>query len=702
MKKFLLTLVLFLGMSASFAADRWWTYSNPFPIRDAVAYGEGVVMATGAGIRYRTIDYDYVFRSGDGLETSNFYGIIYGDVGLIGLSEYGQVYLFYAMENKWKIMNRSYETNQSRVVPGAAVYHKGYVVIPFENRLAFFDIDKSASVLTIDRIGSVSLASQGVSKVHVKEDSLFVRIGHDAYVHTMDWDNLSSDISLVDPETWTKLLVKPDSSMDADSVEGLELRGKKWSLKNGSATYELSADSVIYVNGDTRKNLSIYMEFLQGNAYELKPLPTGGVIAASDHGVISVYDGSKWKYGDQHFVIGSESAALGNHMKVLSILPNGTTFFHIMGYRYFIFDDWGFTEKAVYRPMDSECIDNFKRVEKNDTTDYSMSIASIPAPDGSGFLTTTGQINKMYSLLYFTKQGDIHCLKNAGSAILGGPMYAKIDDDGSWVVYVGTNDGTFSVNEGNVDVFRFPSPKSNGNEIVLSGKRKTLKGIKPAPVDMAYDSVGKRLWMVSTNNLAYYDEDQDTIYSPTSVNGMMGADFSSLEVDVHGNLWVGTTNQGVYRLSPKGKSPDTLSTVHFTTRQGLLSNNVSDIAIDNVNGEAWFAHENGVSVYHRNDLKNAAKNMTAEADSAVSAYPVPFRPKVHKFFIINNISEKAVVSIYNRGGALIRSFRNEEIIGGRLEWNGQDKDNRLVAPGVYYYVVKTPYKVNKGKFIIIH
>jgi hypothetical protein len=204
------------------------------------------------------------------------------------------------------------------------------------------------------------------------------------------------------------------------------------------------------------------------------------------------------------------------------------------------------------------------------------------------------------------------------------------------------------------------------------------------------------------STIAYLDDEEDSLMTPSSTNGLLGAEFTSIDVDVRGNLWVGTTNQGVYRLTPKNGSPDTLSVMHFTTKNGLLDNNVADLAVDPVVGAVWFAHEKGVSYCRRNDLKDASKNMTKAAEVSVFAYPVPFRPLTQAFLTIDGIAEKSTVSIYNRGGALIKFFRSEDILGGKVEWNGREKSGRLVAPGVYYYVVKKGSKVKKGKFIIAH
>jgi flagellar hook assembly protein FlgD len=94
--------------------------------------------------------------------------------------------------------------------------------------------------------------------------------------------------------------------------------------------------------------------------------------------------------------------------------------------------------------------------------------------------------------------------------------------------------------------------------------------------------------------------------------------------------------------------------------------------------------------------------MTSEAPAEVKAYPNPFRPKQGQRLIIDNISEDSFVSVYNRGGALVKSFYDSDVLGGRAEWDGTDKTGKLVAPGVYHYVVRKGSKKKTGKIILIH
>lgn len=669
------------------AVGSWWSTSNPYPIYDGVPYDEGVMLATAGGIRYRSLASDEMYHSEDGLETSKIFSLVVTDDGLLSISEFGQIAKFLPEKKYWEVLNRSYTSNRSRTVPGSSVVTGNILVIPFEDRLSFFDISKKSSIITIDRIGLKSLPVDGVTCVAIHGDSLYVRLEKDVYVRQMNWDNMMADTRLSDPNSWMKL--------DEDAkIKGLALRDSVWSLKAKKGSFEITSESIHFVDGSEKKDLSSRDDIQMHSFYEVTNLPNGGLVAATTYGKFGTSEARHW--GISSFAYdgyGSYEAATNLRMKTLSGLSNGYIFFHPWGQGYFIFAKDGAEMVYSFKPGEGHCFDDFVK-------DFTVAFSSIPAPDESGFLTASLS-NDGYSLVYFTKRGEVHCAKNIGKVAAGGPMYARIDSDGSWVVYVGTKEGFSYAEYGGLDIVRFPAPKSNGNELV-DVKVKSIGGIRPSPSDAAYDPVGDRLWLVSSSMIAYLDEEADTLYSPTSINGVLGADFTSIETDPHGNLWVGTSNQGVYRLSPKGKSPDSLSTIRYTTKDGLFDNDVKDLAIDPILGVACFAHENGMSCYQRNDLKSAKDNMTDSAKADVAAYPIPFRPKVHSAFIIENFAEDATVGIYNRGGSLVRFFQNEEVYGGRVDWDGTGKDGKLVAPGVYYYVVNSPSKVKKGKFIVIH
>ena len=189
-----------------FAADRWGAFSDPFPIYDVAPYGDnGIMLATDGGLRFRTLEGDRVFLSHDGLETSAFYSVVSSPLGTFAVSEYGIVVAINGDGNTWRVLNRSYVKNNVRAVPRGAVLGKNILVIAFEDRLAFFDLFKSTSLLTVERIGNYPLQMNPLRQLAVHGDSLYVKTERASYSRVMDWDNLASDIHLSDAASWNLL-----------------------------------------------------------------------------------------------------------------------------------------------------------------------------------------------------------------------------------------------------------------------------------------------------------------------------------------------------------------------------------------------------------------------------------------------------------------------------------------------------------------
>ena len=707
MKFFYVSIFVLLFAVNLFAVDKWGAFSDPFPIRDAIPLGEnGVLLATEGGIRFRALDVDNVFHSEHGLETSSYYALASSDYGVFAVSEFGMIAQYYPEELRWKVLNRSYVGNNVRMVPGAAEISGSVLVLAFEDRLAFYDLGKNRSILTIERIGSYELLANPVRNLVIRGDSLYVETERAIYARQMSWNTLVSDKRLSDPNSWS---IVPENQ----SVKGLRPKDKssvkvdkkklkspilfnndttvvQWIVEGAYGHYLVGSSLIAYCPKGTTNvtDLTYYSAFPIGSVYEIINLPFGGVIAASGDGRLVTGNMTGL---NQPFYAYNGMGSYSTEIKTLSAMPDGYVFFHIWGRVYQMYSISATKLEYNYTPYDGYCFDNY-------LNNFPISWNTVPAPDTSGFLTATSS-NDGYSIVYFSKDGRVDCASHVGSGTVAGAMHALLDDDGSWLIYVGSRNATSSADPGNLDVFRFPAP--NGGKLA-NGSRKTLKIGGPVPIDMAYDSVANRLWMVSISNLYYLDKDNDTLIAPSSTNGLRSTEYTSIATDVHGNLWLGSANQGVYRLTSKKGSPDTLSVMHFTTRDGLLNNDVRDLAIDPIYGVAWFAHLDGISYYQRNDLKDARANMTDSAKVKVKAYPNPYRPKIHARFTIEGVAESSVVSIYNRGGALIRAFRNSDLLGGKLEWNGCDKSGKLVAPGVYYYVVNDGSKNKKGKFIIVH
>ena len=659
--KYAITLViLFSGLAF---ADEWKVFSIPSPVHSSISYDSGTVYATEGGIQFVTPRVNKVWTAADGLGATSFYGVAQTDSKIYGVSEYGLITAYDKKTGRWEVVNRSYLNNNICVVPGQVVAAENVLVVAFEDRIGFFQTDKNAFLLTIEKIGDFSLVAKPPQKVAVKGDSLYVSLGDVSYERKMDWSNLSKDMRLADPASWKKY------------------KGKFPATPSQKLT---ARDSIVN-------------NFTLGRAYNFTPISSGGVVAVSPEGWMDYSDGYNWRGMVPIWNgVGNPTEAYDYRMKILSALDGGLLLSHVWGMGLFLFGDNGYSMIKAFSPQDdNSCLDEY-------IEDYTIAMGTTVAPDSSGFLVATSE-KSHYGLVYISRHGEISCAKAVGSTPLAGPLIAKVDSTtGEWLVYVSSREEAPASLTGFMDMLRVPPPSKNGGRITVSQKKKYPTPEGKNLVDFAFDKESGNLWVITVGNLAYMDEDRDTLVQPRSTKGLMGAEYTSMDRDVQGNIWLGTADQGVFRLTKQKKSMDTLSVVHFTTKDGLLSNRVHDMAIDPVLGMAWFAHDAGVTRYSRNDLRNAEKFMTSEAPAGVKAYPNPFRPKLGHRLVIDNIAEDSFVSIYNRGGNLVRFFRNNEVLGGRAEWDGCDKNGKLVAPGVYHYVVRKGSKKETGKIILVH
>lgn len=164
-----------------------------------------------------------------------------------------------------------------------------------------------------------------------------------------------------------------------------------------------------------------------------------------------------------------------------------------------------------------------------------------------------------------------------------------------------------------------------------------------------------------------------------------------IEIDGANRKWIGTAGSGVFLLNPNGQE----QIQHFTSRNSpLLSDNVFDIAINHGTGEVFFATERGL-VSHM----SSAKNFDQEIND-VAVYPNPVRPEYGGQITIDGLAFDSDVRITDTAGNLVYATRSN---GGRAIWDGNGRDGRRVATGVYLVFAASPNgeAANVGKVAII-
>jgi hypothetical protein len=162
---------------------------------------------------------------------------------------------------------------------------------------------------------------------------------------------------------------------------------------------------------------------------------------------------------------------------------------------------------------------------------------------------------------------------------------------------------------------------------------------------------------------------------------------TDIEVDGSNNKWIGTSDAGLFYLSPDGQN----TIFHFTKDNSPLpSNNINDVSIDGTNGIVYIATSKGL-------LSFSSGSSTALEDLASAyAYPNPVRPGfniIDDKVKIKGVTENVNIKITDIEGNLVAEAQsrvnkrfqgfNLEIDGGTAYWNGKNLANNVVSSGVY-------------------
>lgn len=716
-------------------------FALPFPIHDAVLFDGSLYLATSQGVRQVSSDGTSVFfTSEDGLETSHFVSVKANENALYAVSRQGTIARKKKGENKFHVINRSFQEKGIFAIPTLAAITENVMVIAFEKKLSFFDLDSEEFIMSISRIGTSDLEGTPIQALTIHGDSLLVAIEKNLYSRKMEWNNLKKDKLLADPASWkhrqldtTPYALAIDNSgklhfkeqkgtyiwgkdllfSASEDTSALVVNGKKvkpksfykndtslvnWILPHEGKYFFVGQNFVAYGLTNESKNFSEWSSYQLGPVYELTTLPSGGIVASGNNSMLS-FIGPK----DKTFSLPMPSNPLGwsnafdgpNHlMKTLSVLPNNKMYYGIWGLGGTIFENFHSPNvQAFFQASMETCMENFLE-------NYWVSASAVAAPDGSGFLISYWG-KEAYGLAFMNLYGDILCAPSVGSSSFSGPMLArKAEDSSDWEVFVSSGTTAALNGTGSIDKFIIEPPSRSGFSLKVLEKKSISTPEKGFVLDMAFDAEN-RLWGVTYSNIGFL-EDNDTLRVPHRISQFAASSFSSIAIDPQGNPWVSSNGQGVFRLQKIRNSVDTLSAKRFRVRDGLLSENVFDIALDSITGTIWFAQDLGITSLKRNDLRQASSFMTDSASSEVKVYPNPFRPELHQKIIFDYISESSRVNIFNAGGKLVRSFSGESLQGGRLEWDARDDSGNLVAPGLYHYFIKKGKKQKKGKLLIVY
>jgi ligand-binding sensor domain-containing protein len=154
---------------------------------------------------------------------------------------------------------------------------------------------------------------------------------------------------------------------------------------------------------------------------------------------------------------------------------------------------------------------------------------------------------------------------------------------------------------------------------------------------------------------------------------------TAIAVDGANRKWLGTRNSGVYLVSENGEK----EIMHFTSENSpLFSDNIMDIAINEVTGEVFIGTSEGLISYQGDAI--AGK----EAYANVYVYPNPVRENYDGPVTITGLVEDTDVKITDISGNLVYQGTS---LGGQAVWNGRNLNGNRVKTGVYLVFCNDEY-----------
>ncbi len=164
---------------------------------------------------------------------------------------------------------------------------------------------------------------------------------------------------------------------------------------------------------------------------------------------------------------------------------------------------------------------------------------------------------------------------------------------------------------------------------------------------------------------------------------------TTIAIDGANRKWFGTSNNGIYVQSPGGE----IQIYNFNTGNSpLLDNSIFDISIDQKTGEAWIATAKGLQVL-RSDATHAKDFFTGTP----LVFPNPVTPDYLGPIAIKGLARDSRVKITDLSGRLVFETISN---GGQAIWDGNDYLGRKVSSGVYLVFANTTQDFESAEAVV--
>lgn len=346
---------------------------------------------------------------------------------------------------------------------------------------------------------------------------------------------------------------------------------------------------------------------------------------------------------------------------------------------HFYIASWGF---GLLEFRGDELVENYR--EENSTLqsvipgDF-VRIGGIAYDQDKNLWVCNGGTPSPLSVL--TPQGDWISFDIASA--VNAPNMAEIivtRDNRKWIMLQGGN-GLFVFDDNRTpankddDEFKKISVRNRDNQII-SNDIYTLE-----------EDLNGNIWLGTNKGIVVYYSpsrvfEDDNFYAQQIIvprkddsglgDPLLGSEtVTAIEVDGANRKWIGTQNGGVFLVSEDG-----FEEIHAfnTDNSPLLSNTITDIAINDETGEVYIGTAAGIISFFSDAIAPAG------TFDDVYVFPNPVREDYEGEIIVKGLVENTNVKITDLNGNLV--FETESL-GGQAIWDGRNLNGNRVATGVY-------------------
>lgn len=742
------------GLARALVGD-WTSYTPLEEIRDLEVAKGHLFAATGGGIRkIAAAGTETVYRNTEGLLDVDIQALAAGPEGEIyASSRLGLIYRYASASDRWEILTTSYKGTSWIMRERALVCRDGFLVIGSEKGLSFFNLKKRVAEANVTKMAAASGIS--VNGLLFDGDTLYAGTNKGIFRTVLHLGKLMTDpdVNIFNPGIWSQIpgtgnvrffhpeFVAADPVPLIDSATGDTIGMDPgpldtlppWAVteesmshgflylgeKGISSDYEGDAwrepaarisrygqvrvsgnvfpgfhpgpETIAYFNGawyiGTMNKL--YRFFPNGETGEYQtisnteslPSESYTAIAADRHGVyakaaLNAYKlrGSRWTIleGFDFFSNAEESKVRGQH--ALNVLGPDELAFGTWGQGFYTFRGG---VQAGFKSKNS-CVGSALPSE-----DYPVIWSQTPYRDKGIWMSSYMVLDKYRLSYYDFGTGTIECIPvNSGARE---PRNIQVVGDSVLVV----------VTEAGLEAFRI---SDNGGLVSLEPRNLLVK-VPAVPEGLLAGKADRNgnFWVTTGGSgLMFVPE---IIFHPDSVNvlrtleGAVATGCKSLDIDPAGHLWAGCTpSGGVIEITP---GRDSLSHVfrRYGLNDGLLSESVYHLSVNQDNGEIWMATEKGLARYQ-------SASRPAKPDfSELKVYPNPFLPK-HAAVVFDNLASGSKLQVMTQSGSVVYQKSMTSGTGNQFLWDGRNQGGQRVREGVYFYVVRSPKETRHGKIIV--